>query len=87
MKPLLLLLPALVALAGCDGGRAPVTGANVEWIVPIYQLDPQAPEDRPLVVRQPYELETPRGWASELEHEHSTRLYGPGVSRKRQILI
>jgi hypothetical protein len=90
MRPLQRVLPALLLLTGCNDSGAPAARSGVDWPAwtnPIYRLAPQRPEDRPRVVKQPYELEVPRGSASEVEHENSIRLYGPGLSRKRQLLV
>ena len=90
MKALLWLLPGLLLLTACDGSRSPTAVSGRDrptWNNPIYRLNPQMPGDRPLIVKQPYELEAPRSSPSEVEHENSIRLYGPGVSKRRQTLV
>lgn len=96
MRPFLTGSFALLIVTGCSGGSAPVAffpdSSGVR--IPIYHLEPQRPEDRPLIVNQPFELEAPEGSAAtthgsvaaEVGHENSIRLYGPGVSTKRQTL-
>lgn len=97
MRPFLTGSFALLLVTGCSDGSAPVVffPDSSGLRIPVYQLDPQKPEDRPLIVKQPFEIEAPPGptatahgsAATEVEHKNSIRLYGPGVSRKRQTRV
>ena len=90
MTALLVTVCASLLLAACNGSGTPAAISGTDWPAwnhPVYRIDPQAPEDRPLVVKQPYELEAPGNPAWERGHDNSIRLYGPGVSRRRQTLV
>ncbi len=94
MKPFLTGGFVLLLTAGCSGGGAPAAFPvdSSGFAIPIYHLDPQQPEERPFVANRPFELEAPPGClasargfdTAEIEHENSVRLYGPGISMKRQ---
>ncbi len=88
---------ALLVMTGCSGRSAPAAFPvdSSGLAIPIYHLDPQKPDDRPLIVNRPFELEAPPGCPAAargsdtagIEHENSVRLYGPGISRERQTRL